>query len=77
MIDFDSYAQGYGSGSEDLEEKIYTLIDMWAKESKYREDIASEDWVSNTLNGCIEDVKCLLSKHTDQRQRATNTVKKN
>ena len=77
MIDFDSYRVGYDSGSQDLKEKIYTLIDKWEKESKYREDIASEDWVSNTLNECIEDVKCLLSKHTDQRQRATNTVKKN
>ena len=77
MIDFDSYRVGYDSGSQDLKEKIYTLIDKWEKESKYREDIASEDWVSNTLNECIEDVKCLLSKHADQRQRATNTVKKN
>ena len=77
MIDFDSYRVGYDSGSQDLKEKIYTLINKWEKESKYREDIASEDWVSNTLNECIEDVKCLLSKHTDQRQRATNTVKKN
>ena len=69
MIDFDSYSCGYDSGSEDLEEKIYDLIDKWEKESKYREDIASEDWVSNTLNDCVNDLKCLLSKHTNQRQR--------
>lgn len=57
MIDFDSYSIGYESGAEDVKEKIHNLIDKWRKESKYREDIASEDWVSNTLNECIEDLE--------------------
>lgn len=60
MIDFDSYRVGYDSGSQDLKEKVYTLIDKWEKESKYREDIASEDWVSNTLNDCIDEIRSLL-----------------
>ena len=58
----DQYDDGFYDGQQDLKEKIYTLIDKWEKESKYREDIASEDWVSNTLNECIEDVKCFVIK---------------
>ena len=56
----DQYDDGFYDGQQDLKEKIYTLIDKWEKESKYREDIASEDWVSNTLNDCIDEIRSLL-----------------
>ena len=56
----DQYDDGFYYGQQDLKEKIYTLIDKWEKESKYREDIASEDWVSNTLNDCIDEIRSLL-----------------
>ena len=56
----DQYDDGFYDGQQDIKEKIYTLIDMWEKESKYREDIASEDWVSNTLNDCIDEIRSLL-----------------
>ena len=56
----DQYDDGFYDGQQDLKEKIYTLIDKWEKESKYREDIASEDWVYNTLNDCIDEIRSLL-----------------
>lgn len=56
----DMYDDGFYDGQQDLKGKIYNLIGKWRKESKYREDIASEDWVSNTLNECIEDLEKIV-----------------
>lgn len=39
---------------------IESLILKWKKEAEYSEAIASEDFVSNTLDGCIEDLQKLI-----------------
>ena len=59
-IDYDSYTYGYEDGKESVLVNIEIILNKWRKESKYREDIASEDWVSNTLNECIDDLESII-----------------
>lgn len=59
-IDYSSYEFGFADGKDYVLLKIDSLLNKWRKESKYREDIASEDWISNTLNECIEDLKNIV-----------------
>lgn len=59
-IDYDSYEDGYEDGKESVLVNIEIILNKWRKESQYREDIASEDWVSNTLNECIEDLEGVI-----------------
>ena len=39
---------------------IESLILKWKKEAEYSETYVSEDYVSNTLNECIEDLQKLI-----------------
>ena len=59
-IDYNSYELGCEDGKEYVLLKIDSLLNKWKKVSKYREDIASEDWVFNTLNECIEDLENMV-----------------
>lgn len=60
MIDYYSYESGYEDGKGSVLVNIEIILNKWRKESKYREDIASEDWVSNTLNECIDDLESII-----------------
>lgn len=59
-IDYDSYSSGYDDGVKSLLSKLDEILYKWKQESKYREEIASEDWVSNTLNDCVDDIEKLI-----------------
>ncbi len=45
---------------DELQKRVDGLIKKWKSESEYYDSIASEDWVANTLNECIDDLEQAL-----------------
>ena len=45
---------------EELETRINLLIQKWEKDAEYADQIASEDFVQNTLNDCIEELRQVI-----------------
>jgi uncharacterized coiled-coil protein SlyX len=42
------------------ETRINLLIQKWEKDAEYADQIASEDFVQNTLNDCIEELRQVI-----------------
>lgn len=63
-LDYDSFTSGYDEGRQDIVDKLELLIDQWRKEAQHKEDIASEDFVSNTLYECIDKLNEIIKNTT-------------
>ena len=45
---------------DELETRINLLIQKWEKDAEYADQIACEDFVQNTLNDCIEELRQVI-----------------
>lgn len=46
---------------DQLKEKVSTVLSKWKKESEHADHVASEDFVQNVLDACIEDLEKALN----------------